>query len=376
MIEPGRKGRRLAALGAVCLTVLVVAGCGSDSAPETVPEGSIAVIGEVPVTTGQYERRLKSELRGVAPLTGGNTGGVTLDPPGFDQCVSNLKARIVGSGNLTREQLVENCRLQYDQVRQSTVSQLIEEQWFIQQAESEGIALEPSWVEERLNQYVDLLGATPRQASRRFNSLLERSGLKREDLEIQLRAEIARQVILANAGVPDPPSDEDVREFFDENPQKFGKPADRTIEVLSTESEEKANEAKTRVEDGEPLAQVSVELSDDAPVRAADGIVKVEEGVENPLVSEAVADAVFEAGEGDLNGPVEIDGEWLLFRVLNSTQDDLPSFESVQEKARSLAEAEAASGGVEGALEDLEEQWRPRTLCAGGYLVSRCSNGS
>jgi parvulin-like peptidyl-prolyl isomerase len=377
MFEAGRRGRRLAALGiAVFSAAFALAGCGGEEEPEPVPEGSIAVVGDVPITNEQYERRLRSELRGVYPLTGATSSRVTLDSPRFKRCISELRDQVIGSGNLTRQQLVENCRLQYERLKDSTVSGLIEEQWFIQQAESEGIALDPAEVEERLDQYIALLGETPRQAGRRFNSLLGRSGLDREDLEVQLRAQIARQVILANAGDAGTPSDEEVRDFYEANPQAFGKPADRTIELVAVSNEEKADEAKSQIEGGTPAAQVSVELSDDVSVRAADGIVKVEQGVENPLVPESLAETVFDVPEGELTGPVEADGQWYVFNVLNSTKADVPAFDSVQEKARRLAAADAASGGVEGTLEDLEEEWRGRTLCAEDYVVPQCSNGS
>jgi parvulin-like peptidyl-prolyl isomerase len=376
MVEAGRWCRRLAALGiAVFSVAFALAGCGGEEDPEPVPEGSIAVVGDVPITNEQYERRLTSELRGVYPLTGVTSSRVTLDPPRFNRCISEVREQIIGSGGLTRQQLVENCRLQYERLKDSTVSSLIEGQWFIQQAESEGIALEPAEIEERLEQYIALLGENPRQAERRFKGLLEESGLDREDLEVQLRAQIARQVILANASESEPPSDEEVRAFYEANPQAFGKPADRSIEVVAVSSKEKADEARSQIEGGTPAAQVSVELSDDASIRAADGIVKVEQGVENPLVPEVLAEAVFEAPEGELTGPVEADGRWYVFNVLNSTEADVPALETVKEKARRLAAADAASGGVEGALEDLEEEWRGRTLCAEGYVVSQCSNG-
>jgi parvulin-like peptidyl-prolyl isomerase len=365
---------------------LALSGCGNSGpdvpTPDTVPEESVAIVGEVSIIRAAYERRLASNARGISPLSGTESSSDPLDPPRFNRCIAALRRTLAeGQGEGTqptalpaRPQLREACAQRYEQVRLTTLSRLIEDQWLVQSAREAGLEVDDGEVSERLAGFETSRGGSPARSRERFRQLLRRSGLERGDIEAELAARLAQEQILAEQSDSlETPSGEELRDFYEENPQLFGKAGERVIEIVAVDDEETANEALERVEGGEEVRDVSAELSSNVAILAGDGVLSVTEGP-GPLPGDLV-DAVFSATEGELAGPVDADGSWYLFRVIDSTESEVPPFEEVQDRVLdSTKSAQLQRAQIE-ARNELQEQWRAKTLCAEDLLVAHCSNG-
>jgi len=355
------------ASAALLVAAALAVGCGGDDTgvptPSEVPAGAVAVVGSEPVTRQQFRRNLRTRLTGISPLAETAGSSEVIDPPRFGKCQARLRRSGTEGG---RTQLLETCRSQYEGLKLSIVTKLIEDQWVLQSARAEGIEVTPEEVDGLLAQYRSQPGD--------FGRKLKRSGLTVGDLRLDLEAKIARQKgferRVEEAG--DPSADE-IREFYEDNPGIFGKAAARTAEVLATDSEDFAEKALGQAEAGRSLTAISRKASTGLEVRSGEGVVTIEEG--RDVLPEDVEEAIFEAPEGELTGPVESNGNWYVFRVTGIREADVPPFGEVEEEAASQARSAAISRIQNEALNQLRRDWRPKTLCAERFLVPQCSNG-
>jgi hypothetical protein len=368
---------------------LALAACGSDGAdaptPDSVPDASVAIVGEVPVTQAALERRFGARARGISPLSGTESSTEPLDPPKFNRCIASVRRQVTQAarqgGSVAapavpdRPQLREACEQRYEQLRLATLSQMIEDQWLIQQAEQEGLGVSDDEVSERLDGYRSSFAGSPARSRAAYQRLLNRSGLEPEDVEAELKARIAQERLLVQqTEAAETPTAEELRDFYESNPQLFGRPGSRVVEIVSTEDEAAADEAKQRSEGEEQLSQVSTEVSNNVSILAGDGILTITQGP-GPLSADLV-DEVFSAGLKSVVGPFEAeDGNWYVFRVLSETAADVKPFEQVQRRVLDETKSNALRRAQVEARNQLQEDWRPKTLCAEELLVAQCSNG-
>lgn len=380
--------RPLALLSIVGAASLGIGACGGDDdglTPGSVPASAVAVVADQAISKEAFERRLLARARGVSPLAGGGQTGLVLDPPRFRRCAASLfrqndqlrkQAGAPDSATApSRAQLRESCKLQYEHAQRATVSELVQDQWYVQAAAEAGFDPSPAEIEQRLDQFAASFGGgPPSRAKRRFAAALKRSGLDRDDLRSQLLGQLARQAWQAQQPAPGEVGDDEVERFYDENPALFGTPATRVVEVVAVADEDTAKAARDRVDDGESVADVSLELSTDGNVKAGDGVMSVQKGVAGTM-PEGFVDAVFEADEDSVTGPVEVDGTWYVFSVSSASESDVPPLAKIKRKVHDLAVSNASQRARVEAENEFREEWRQRSLCGEDYLVQECANG-
>jgi hypothetical protein len=135
MKEPNGKGsghhRPLEGSVAFVIAAVLAVSCGV-STPSEVPADSVAVVSETPITKAAFGREFESRLTGISPLA--DRGDVSvLDAPGFEKCTAEA-GRVAARAcpRPPRAELIAGCRGQYQALRLSVVSKLIEGQWAIQ----------------------------------------------------------------------------------------------------------------------------------------------------------------------------------------------------------------------------------------------------
>jgi parvulin-like peptidyl-prolyl isomerase len=251
---------------------------------------------------------------------------------------------------------------------------MIEDQWLIHSVAEDGLKVDDGEVGTRLETFETSQGGPPARSRARFRQLPRRSGLERGDLEAELKARLAQgKVLERQTASVDTPSADELREFYEENPQLVGTPGERVVKIVTVNDEGLADEALQRIEGGEAVPAVSSEVSSDVAVLGGDGFLTISEGP-GPFPPELV-EAVFSAPQDELTGPIDAGGTWYVFRVTSSTESEVPPFEQVQERVLDQTKAAQLQRAQVEARNDLQEQWREKTLCADDLLVAQCSNG-
>lgn len=273
-----------ALVGAVAL---VLAACGGDDAP---PDTAATVNG-TEIATSQVEAQ--SEIIGMNP---------------------QLQQQLAGADEDQVEQ----------QLNALALGQLIFEVLLRDGADELGVeATEEDVDDARAEIAVQFGGEEPMYAE------LEEQGLDRNEVDRQLELVALQDAIVAELGTE--VSEADVEEAYEQ-----GTPARHIL----VEEEGQATEVIERIEGGEDFATVAQDSSIDATAQAGGDLGFVQPGTTVPEFE----DALFDAEDGELVGPVQSD---FGFHVIERL--DKPALTEVEDELRATLEEQAAQEG-QGAL--------------------------
>lgn len=203
--------------------VFTLASCSSSNdqvadvpKPSSVPDGSVAIVGDSPITTEEYRAALKANLSGYDPLAPTRATPEPLDPPKFSRCVDALAERAGDRPDLAgigRDIFLKSCRERYDQIRELTLSRLIEERWVRTEAE----IAEPTISKQEVDSFIEQArlswASDPAESRRLFRKAVEASGLSQEEIRQKAELAVSRQRLgVIGAGDSATPSTEEAQE--------------------------------------------------------------------------------------------------------------------------------------------------------------------
>lgn len=227
-----------------------------------------------------------------------------------------------------------------DQVQAELLTVLIRSEVLEQGAAEMGIEPTDEDIEAKRAEVVEEVGG-----DEAFEEVIETNNLTEETVQDQIR-ELALQDLVAEELTADLDVDEDeVQTAYD---QTYGTASARHILL---ETEEAAQQARQRLEEGEDFGELAQELSTDPS--AADNAGDLGEFTRGQMVPE-FSEAVFDAEEGDILGPVETDFGFHIIEV--QAVDEGPPLSEVEDELRDqLLEGERSTIVGEWLTEQLEE---------------------
>jgi hypothetical protein len=390
MIRRMRVPLRLVACAAIAAGSTTLLACGSDdpgsSTPSKVPSTDIATVADQGIPKDRFDRALQAQIRGVSPLSGGTVGGVVLDAPKFTKCVAALRKTVTDQAAKdvappSRALLRANCKAQYEQARVATTTALIQEQWLVQQAKADGVVVSDKEVESALDQYVAVAGMKPggkplstAKAEQAFAKSLAASGLTKDDVRAQLRSQLLQQRLSAAATKPAAtPTTAQLQRYLAEHPQQFGTAGTATIDIVTTTDEARAKAAAAALAKGTDVQAVVRDANAGTTPTGQQGRVTITRGTGQ--LSPAVERAVFATGKGKVGAVVKTGDSYTAFRVRRTTPSKVPSLKKVRAAVTQQYAAGQAQEAQATFQTKLSDTWRPKTLCAKGYVVPQCANG-
>ena len=149
-------------------------------------------------------------------------------------------------------------------------------------------------------------------------------------------------------------SEEDVRRYYDSHPDIFSHEPAVWVEELLLPSADEAKKKRALLEGGTPFADLAGESL------RSDAIEKANRFHFHPLekaVYPKLMAAIEDAPEGELIGPVAVEGGFSLFRVLNHEDASIEPYERVQKRAAALLRREREHGHLQALLDKLREKY-------------------
>jgi foldase protein PrsA len=239
------------------------------------------------------------------------------------------------------------------QVQAQILSQLIQSRLLRQGAGELGVEVTDADVEEQRAAIVEQVGG-----EEAFAEIVEQNNLTEDEIDDQLRdlayQEQVQEALTADVEV----SDEEVAEFYEQNADsRYGEVA--SARHILVESEEEAEEALERVEEGEEFASVAEDVSTDTASAEQGG--DLGEFTRDRMVPE-FADAVFGAEPGELVGPVETQFGYHVIEVTERSEG--PALEDVsddiREELRQQREQEAVQAWLAERNREADVEVNPR----------------
>jgi foldase protein PrsA len=333
------------AVGAAVAGAAGVLGCGGD---EGLPEHAVAEVGDAVLTEPDFERALRFAT------------GRGRDPRDFGACVAAKRQELAGKTPPAEGQLERRCRTEYEEIKRNVMDSLIRAEWTRQAADARGIVVTGGEVRQAL--------ARAQKGGVFDRASLTKAGVSESQLlagvrQNLLQTRVTEQMMQQAETI----SSEDIAEYYRRNVSELRLPDRRDVRIVMTRTRARAAAAKAALEAGRGWKSVAAEYSIHFS-RNRGGRITAEWQGKNPA---GIGAAIFRARRGELVGPVEEDGTWAVFVLLEVK----PAFQPTLEQARGEITERLQSSRSEQALRAFARRFRAKTTCAEGYIVPVCRNG-
>ena len=350
------------ALCAFFVPAAVLAGCGG------VPGNAVAEVDGTAIEKGDFERWMT-----IASKSSGQQNAAVPDPPNYSKCVAaarkNLPKPAKGQPKTTDAQLKEQCKQQYNQLRDQVVGLLLTFEWVEREAEEQGVKASDAEVKKAFAQ--EKKQSFPKEAD--YQKFLKESGRSEDDILQQVRLRLLstkiREKIIKGK---DKVTDAQVEQYYNKNKARFAQPERRDVSIVRTKTEAKAEQAKKALESGESFKTVAKQYSNDQQSKAQGGKLPA---VAKGQQEKAFDDAIFAAKKGQLEGPVKTPFGYYVFEVDDVTKATQQSLKEATPTIKQLLAAQNQETAFNTWVKDFEKKWKGKTECREGFATTQCKNG-
>ena len=229
---------------------------------------------------------------------------------------------------------------QFEEAVQQIMPTLVEFEIAKAYAEENGITVSESEVNQEIetirDQIVEQARAQGMNVGREkaFQQALEQAGLTEEELREQIREQLPVQKVQVRVAGDAEASQEEVEKFYEENKKlQFTTPEQRCARhiLFNKDQREKAEEVKGQLQNGADFAKLAKEFSQD-PAGAENGgdLGCLGKGETVPSFEEAV----FNARQGEIVGPVESEFGYHLIEVTDIKERSTQPLSEVETQIR------------------------------------------
>jgi foldase protein PrsA len=352
----------------------LLAGCGSGDSDEgaDLPPNAVARVGDTILTREDFFAKVRTVRVDRASMDRKPGSGV-YDPPDFEECVAGKKAQPSPRENRDKhsdEQLKKECEDEFKEFKNKAMEALVGEEWIRQEAKAHGIELTDAEVERQFADFMKRAGASKKAEYREF---LKESGQTREDVLLDIRNDQLEDALADKVmSRAKPVTHADVERYYAEHRDELRRPETRDVDVVLARSESRANAALRALRSGASWSSVADRYSiDDASKKNGGRLERVAPGEHD----EALEEAAFEATRGSLEGPVESQFGWYVFRVARVYPPEGPSLDEAEREIRRTLRDERRQRVLDAFNERFGRKYEAITVCAEGFEVPDCSNG-
>ncbi|MGM0651477.1 MAG: foldase protein PrsA [Bacillota bacterium] len=239
------------------------------------------------------------------------------EAPAGDQ--SEIVAKVNGE-EITRDELFE---AMYAQGGREVLDQVITRKLIIQLAEEKGITVSEEELEEEIK---DIIDESFQGAEEQLEMILEQYGISldafREDARLNL---LVRKLAMEEIDI----SEEEAKEYFEENRQLFDTEEEVEARHILVESREEANEVMALLEEGENFTDLAAEYSTDTSNKDDGGDLGF---FGRGMMTEEFEEVVFSLEVGETGGPVETSFGYHIVEVTDRREAEEVDFEDVREE--------------------------------------------
>src|SRR5829696_4515485 len=356
--------RTVLALCAFFVPAAIVAGCGD----EGIPGNAVAEVDGEAIERADYDHWLN-----VAAKSSGAANAAVPKPPDYTQCVAEAKKTQAkpaeGQPKLTDKQLKDQCKQQYEQLRDQVLGLLISFEWIEREAADKGVKVTDAEVNKS---FEDQKKQTfPKDAD--YQKFLKDSGQTEEDVRMRVRLDLLSNKIRDKViKGKDQVSEQQITDYYNKNKERFAQPERRDLSIVLTKTEAKADEAKQALEGGESFKSVAKEYSIDDASKAQGGKLPA---VTKGQQEKAFDDAIFAARKGEISGPVKTQFGWYVFRVDKVRKPSQQTLEQARTTIEQVLASQSQQKALDAFVKDFRKKWREKTECREEYVTSDCSNG-
>lgn len=342
--ERARGNRRLGLVGfgallvALFVVFAVTVGIGTPS----VPAGDVALVEDVPEDISHIS---KKELDRALVQQAAQTGEKKAPKPGSDK---------------------------YVELRDGALSELLNATWIKGEAEEMGISVTDKQIADELEQIKQQNFKTPRA----YKKFLKESKYTQDDVDQRVELQIlSTQLQEQVTGEAPKPSEAEISNYYEaEKGTQFTTAASRDVRVIVNSKEAKVKQARAALQKDNSKAawkKAAAKFSDDPTTKSKGG---EQPGITEEFVQGELKEAIFGSATGELVGPVNVQGKYMLIEVTKLNPEKVQTLDEARAQITSTLEQQKQQEYFSEFVADWQSKWSSRTFCADGYLVEQCDN--
>ena len=349
------------------LTALLPASAGL-AACGGVPGNAVAEVDGESVQKSQFDSWMS-----VAAKAGGQSSGSVPEPPEYTKCIAEKRKAqpepAKGEKPVEDSQLKDQCKQEYEAIRDRVMQLLVNAEWIEGEAEEQGVTVSDEEVKKAFEEQKKQ--NFPKDAD--YRNFLKQSGQTEEQLLSQVRTgELARKISEKVVKGKDKVTDAEIAAYYEKNKARFAQPETRDAHVVLARNEARAKQAKSAIQDGDSWKSVAKRYSIDEQSKQQGGALT---GVAKGTQDKGLDAALFSAKRGEVVGPVKTSFGYYVLEVDKITEGSQQTLEDSKESIRQALIEEKRQKALTAFVADYEKRWRGKTECRDGFKVPElCDN--
>jgi foldase protein PrsA len=357
-----KAARLLLALCVLSATAAVAAGCGG------VPGNAVAEVDGTAIEKEDFEHWMN-----VAAKSSGQPNASVPDAPEFTKCVENKKKTAPkpakGQPKTTDQQYKDQCKQEYEQLRDQVLQLLTSFEWIEGEAEEMGITVTDAEVKKSFEQQKKQ--SFPKDED--YQKFLKDYGQTEQDVMQRVKLDLLSNKIRDKViKGKDKVTDAQIEDFYNKNKQRFAQPERRDIRVVLTKGKPKADEARRALQSGQSWKSVSKKFSIDEASKAQGGKLPAQA---KGTLEKQLDEAVFSAKKGQLSGPVKTQFGFYVFEVTKITPASQQTLAQAKETIRQTLQSQNQQNAIQKFSDEYTKRWKEKTDCREGFVIQQCKQG-
>ncbi|AKJ64150.1 peptidylprolyl isomerase [Kiritimatiella glycovorans] len=338
-------------IGSLCTIMLLVASCGGRDNDQGVPEEDA----DVSDMSNLYQQPMQPSAAQLSPdRTVMKVNGEDVAWGAFQQQIQPLMSRL--PQQMGKEQRAQILQRAYQRAREQIVVQTA----LRQTIDEENVQVEDQAVEDAI---AGIRERVPEGQS--LEDMIGQRGMTMDDLRSDLRRDLrVQKLVEEKTGEVEPVTEEDLKEFYESNPQSFEQPAKVEAshiligtETNATEEEQatkraEAEKVKAKLDAGADFAEMAEKYSTCPSGKEGGSLGSFAKEQMVPAFSEAA----FSQEIGEIGEVVETKYGYHIIKVTGKEEASKAGFDEAKEDIRRHLEAQRKQGSVQEYLQSLRDK--------------------
>ena len=260
---------------------------------------------------------------------------------------------------------------QYGTLKEQALTAALDIAWIAGEGERQAVEVTDTEIQQSFEQTKN----ENFQTEKEYQQFLTEQGLTQEDVLERVRLQaISSKIEEELTENVSEPSESEASDFYDANKEQFAQPEQRTIRLIQNSDAAKIQQAFDQLSaDNSPAnwKKVAAELSTDPTSKEKGG---VRENVVPGSFEQPLDDEIFDAPEGEVQGPTETPTASYVFQVDSITPETTQSFDQVRDQIVQQINSTKEQEIFAAFLSSYQSYWSSITFCGEDYLIDRCDN--
>jgi parvulin-like peptidyl-prolyl isomerase len=323
---------------ALFVIVAIAVGVGHPS----VPSGDAAVVEDTPGDVGKVSA---AKVEHAIELAAAQAGEKTTPKPGDPK---------------------------YDETKETAVNSVLEGIWIQGLADQWGIEVS----DKELAAEVEKVKKESFKSEAEFQKFLKESHYTPADVQervlIQMLSKELQEQLKEKAPTP---SQSEIKAYYEAaKDTQFTQKPSRDVRLIVNKDRKKAEEAKEALakdNSAKNWATVAKKYSEDPTTKERGGLKK---GLQEGVAEEPLDAAIFNTPEGQVEGPINAQGAYNIFEVVNSTPESVQELKTVESQIQSTLAQRDEQEYFANFVSSFQTEWKQRSFCASEFTTERCAN--